>query len=187
MVSMLHMARRLRGVSNFCIALWAIIIAEFQSVKHRYNWSTIVTNDTSKITTKYMTDKLVNIDLVEIGSSSVALDWTWSISYLQAAKVMVSRGHIAAQSCIIKLNSRSLAARVRSDRFSGLCRAHSRHQHTLCPKTSTSNFYLVYQKTSKSVYIWACIYSRNKTWMFCVTQYAREMTKIYSYFNQWHL
>ena len=48
-----------------------------------------------------MTDKLVNIDLVEIGSSSVALDWTWSISYLQAAKVMIARGHIALQSCII--------------------------------------------------------------------------------------
>ena len=92
---------KLHTWSNFCMALWAILIAEFQSVKHSYNWSTISMNNTWKITTKYMTDNLVNIDLVEIGSSSVALDWTWSISYLQAAKVMIARGHIALQSCII--------------------------------------------------------------------------------------
>jgi len=85
--------------SNFCIALWVIAVAEFQSVKHRYSWSTILTHSTWKINTKYMTDKLVNIDWVEIGSSSVALDWTWLIDYLQAAKAMIARGHIALQSC----------------------------------------------------------------------------------------
>jgi len=45
-VRMLRTARRLRGVSNFWIARWAIAVAEFQSVKHRYNWSAISTNNT---------------------------------------------------------------------------------------------------------------------------------------------